>query len=252
MPFTTCAFRSADYHNALRTFRELLDPKPVKKLRRRLRKVMEHCGAVRNCDVALELLLQSGISEGASVSKLKKAREQAGDQLHQFLKRERRRRHPAPSASLPPPDGDWKLDQTLEANLRRILPPLVQEFFAAGKMAAVPGATPSSMHQFRLSSKRFRYTLELFERFYGNEMARGAKALKGLQDRLGAINDCAATIDLLGRDRHAVAAIRKLLGPRIFEFRRYWENRFVSCKLVWWKRWLSRPAAVREPPRAAA
>src|ERR1700675_2818312 len=52
---------------SLRTFRGLLDPKRVKKLRRRLRNVMEYCGDVRNCDVALELLQQSGISEGTSV-----------------------------------------------------------------------------------------------------------------------------------------------------------------------------------------
>ena len=107
--------------------------------------------------------------------------------------------------------------------MSRILPPLVEEFFEAGATAAVPGASPPELHRFRLSSKRFRYTLELFDQFYGSEMERAAKAMKSVQDRLGAINDRAATIDLLAGDRRAVAAIRKLLGPRIFEFRRYWK-----------------------------
>src|ERR1700688_2650604 len=70
-----------------RTFRGLLEPAPVKKLRGRLRKVMDHCGAVRNCDVALNLLQQSGIAEGASVSKLKKAREDSGEELLRHLKK---------------------------------------------------------------------------------------------------------------------------------------------------------------------
>ena len=42
-------------------------------------------------------------------------------------------------------------------------------------------------------------------------MATGAKALKGVQDRLGAINDCVTTIDLLPDDPIAVAAIQKRL-----------------------------------------
>ena len=40
---------------AFKTFGELLDPAPVKKLRRRLHKIMDLCAAVRNCDVALTL-----------------------------------------------------------------------------------------------------------------------------------------------------------------------------------------------------
>ena len=224
-----------------RTFRGLLDPVPVKQLRRRLHKLMEHCAAVRNCDVALDLLHQVGIANGASVSKLKKAREDAGRKLHRYLRKECRRHHPAPGASHRPLDREWQLDQSPEDNLRRVLPKLAEEFFAAGATAAVAGASPQTLHQFRLRAKRFRYALELFERFYGSEMARGAKALKGLQDRLGAINDCVATIDLLGRDRRGVAAVRKLLGPRIVEFRRYWRSRFAPRRLAWWKRWLSRP-----------
>jgi CHAD domain-containing protein len=37
---------------ACKTFGALLDPAPIKKLRRRLHKVMELCAAVRNCDIA--------------------------------------------------------------------------------------------------------------------------------------------------------------------------------------------------------
>ena len=37
---------------------------PAKKLRRRLHKIMERCGAVRNCDIALELLAECGLLAG--------------------------------------------------------------------------------------------------------------------------------------------------------------------------------------------
>jgi CHAD domain-containing protein len=233
-----------------RTFRGLLEPRSIKKLQRRLRKVMDHCGAVRNCDVALDLLQQSGILEGASVSKLKKAREDSGKELRRHLKKERRRSYSAPGPASGRAAGYWNIDENPQENLRRILPALTDEFFDAGANAAVPAATLPNLHRFRLNSKRFRYTLELFEGFYGAEMSRAAIVLKGVQDRLGAINDCAATISLLSRDRRAVSAIGELLGPRIVEFREYWESQFAPAKLAWWKRWLSHPSA-RHTPAAA-
>jgi CHAD domain-containing protein len=228
-----------------RIFRELLAPAPVKKLRRRLRKVMDSCGAVRNCDVALDLLHQSGIAHGASVSKLKETREDSAKELRRQLKKEHRRNHSAPGPSRPSRGqvaGVWNLDQNSEENLRRILPALAHEFFEAGAKAAVAGASLPDLHRFRLSSKRFRYTLELFEGFYRPEISRGAAVLKGVQDRLGAINDCAVTMDLLSRDRQAVSAIGKLLSPRMAEFREYWESQSSPRKLAWWKRWLSHPS----------
>ena len=225
-----------------RIFRGLLEPVPVKKLRRRLRKVMDRCGAVRNCDVALDLLRQSGIAEGTSVFKMKKAREDSGKELLRYLKKERRRSYSAPGPSGDQVAGNWKLNESSEENLRRILPALAEEFFQAGATAAVPGAALPDLHRFRLSSKRFRYTLELFEGFYGTEMSRGATVLKGVQDRLGAINDCAVTMNLLSPDRPAVSAVGKQLGPRILEFREYWERQLRPQKLVWWKRWLSHPS----------
>jgi CHAD domain-containing protein len=224
-----------------RTFRGLLEPAPVKKLRRRLRKVMDHCGAVRNCDVALDLLQESGIADGASVSKLKKAREDSSKELRRHLKRERRRSYSAPGPANGRAAGYWNIDENSEDNLRRILPALAKEFFDAGANAAIPAATLPNLHRFRLNSKRFRYTLELFEEFYGAEMSRAATVLKGMQDRLGAINDCAVTMNLLSQDHRAVSAVGELLGPRIVEFLEYLESQFARAKLAWWKRWLSHP-----------
>ena len=225
-----------------KTFRELLDPASVKKLRERLHKVMDLCAAVRNCDVALVLLDQVGITTGAAVSRLKKTRDAAAEKLHRNLKKERLKRHPAPGVRSHPKERDWKLDQSLEANLCRVLPALAQEFFDSGKAAISAHASYQTLHQFRLQAKRFRYTLELFERFYGSEMASGAGMLKELQDLLGAINDCATTLVLLGRDRHAVAAVGKLLRQRKARFKTHARSQLVPQELDWWKRWLAQPA----------
>ena len=227
---------------AFKTFGELLDPAPVKKLRGRLHKVMDLCAAVRNCDVALILLDQVGVTTGASVSRLKRTRDEAAEKLHRSLKKERPKRRPAPGARVHPKEREWKLDQSLEANLGRALPMLAEEFFDSGTAALSPHASYQKLHRFRLEAKRFRYTLELFEGFYGSEMASGAGILKELQDRLGAINDCATTIVVLGRDRSAVAAVGKLLRQRKAVLQQHARTQFVPQKLDWWKRWLGQPA----------
>ena len=226
---------------AFKIFRELLDPAAVKHLRKRLHKSMDFCAAVRNCDVALTLLEQTGVSAVTPVSRLKRTRGEAAEKLHRHLKKERAKRHSAPDVRPHPKARDWKLDQNLEANLRRVLPALAEEFFDSGRAAISAHANYQTLHRFRLQTKRFRYTLELFERFYGSDMPQGAEILKEFQDRLGAINDCAATIDLLKRDRLAVAAVRKLLRQRKTVLEKYAPSQFTAQKLDWWKRWLAQP-----------
>ena len=223
-----------------RIFRDLLDPSPVKKLRRRLHKVMENCGAVRNCDIALELLEECGLAQSPSVSKLKPSRDEAAQKLHRNLKKERRRHQRAVSALDRRPRHGWQIATRL--------PALAADFFQTGS-AAVAGSSYQTLHRFRLRAKRFRYTLERFERFYGSEMATGAKALKGLQDRLGAINDCVTSIALLADDPRAVAAIQQLRDQRTHALASFWRSRFTPQKLAWWQLWLSHPLT---EPRAPA
>jgi CHAD domain-containing protein len=127
----------------------------------------------------------------------------------------------------------------MEANLSCVLPALAEEFFDSGNAAISAHASYRKLHRFRLQAKRFRYTLELFESFYGTEMSQGAEILKELQDRLGAINDCATTLVILGRDRRAVAAVGELLRQRKAVLQTYARSQFVPQKLDWWKRWLA-------------
>ncbi len=216
---------------------------PVKKLRRRLHKIMQRCGAVRNCDIALDLLVECGLPASPSVPQLKKEREDAARKLHRTLKKERRKRHRAANAA-PPAHDNWQIATRL--------PALAEDFFQTGDAAAAPHSNYQTLHRFRLRAKRFRYTLELFERFYGPEIAAAAKALKGVQDRLGAINDCVATINLLPEDPSAVIAIQERLDQRTGDFRSYWRRHFPAQKRAWWRQWLSHPRALPGGPVKAA
>ena len=204
---------------------------PVKKLRRRLHKIMEHAGAVRNSDIALELLAECGLSASPSLPRLKESRQDAARKLHRMLKKERRRHHKT-VAVIHPARRDWQIASWL--------PALAEDFFQSGDAAAADSSY-QTLHRFRLRAKRFRYTLELFERFYGSEMTTAAKSLKAVQDHLGAINDCVTTIGLLSDDPSAVAAIEKRLVERTHAFQSDWRTRFPPPKRTWWLRWLTQP-----------
>jgi CHAD domain-containing protein len=91
------------------------------------------------------------------------------------------------------------------------------------------------MHRFRLKTKRVRYTLELFEVVYEGATKEAMESLKGLQDKLGAINDCATTLEMIRLDRAAAEAVRQLADKRVVEFRVYWKKHFGTREKVRWK-----------------
>ncbi|MGH9645276.1 MAG: CHAD domain-containing protein, partial [Bryobacteraceae bacterium] len=109
------------------------------------------------------------------------------------------------------------------------------EVFRAGRGAALPKSTRLRMHRLRLKAKEVRYTLELFEPVFGSGTQTIMESLKGLQEKLGAINDCETTLEMIHRDRSAAATVRRLAGEREAEFRTYWKERFGPRERVRWK-----------------
>ena len=100
---------------------------------------------------------------------------------------------------------------------------------AAGRAAAKAGAGFEQMHEFRLLVKRYRYTLEIL----GGKAPAGIRieTLEGLQERLGAINDCVTTAGLMddinlstAENRKIKAALNRLLARRAAAFRVYWRS----------------------------
>ncbi len=229
----------------LRTFRGVLAPLPARKMRKGLRRLMALCAAVRNCDVAIEVLQQAGAIDNQRKSRLLSARRDAERALQEHLTdgcRWRKRKWLKLLRISAQKGAEWVPGESVQVNLSTMLPALTDEFFEKGRTAK-KNSDLESWHEFRLHAKRFRYTLELFRRFYGSEMIRCLQDLRELQEHLGGINDCMTTVSMLKEDREAAAAVHCLLGEREARFRRYW--RYYSARLQErWKNWMRQPISV--------
>jgi CHAD domain-containing protein len=222
----------------LQVFEEWFHPAQIKRIRGRLRKLMEHCAAVRNCDVAIEVLRAAGCRspklEAGLEEERRRMREVLTRKLASWQRRDRVREwrghlRAAKHAS------NAELGATSQEKARRLLPPMMEDLFRAGREAARPAASHQTMHQFRLKTKRLRYTLELFEPVYGGKTKQMMESLKGLQEKLGAINDCATTLEMIRRDRGAALAVRRLAREREAEFRNHWKKHFGPPHRTQWK-----------------
>jgi CHAD domain-containing protein len=222
---------------ALRVFREWFDAGEVKSIRRRLRKLMKRCAAVRNCDVAIEVLQAAGWPSPELAAGLEEERLRTLQDLIHALDAWRRSDRVRQWRMLlrDGHGGSEFVRQSAREHARRLLPAMAADLFRAGQEAAGPDSEHRGMHRFRLKTKRVRYTLELFETVYGQTTDPILQSLKGLQEKLGAINDCATTLEMVRRDRHAAAAVRRLAGAREVEFRTYWTKNFGPRELSRWK-----------------
>lgn len=203
----------------------------TKKMRRSLRGLMDLCGEARNCDVALEVLEAAGVPpQPALKNRLKRRRVRAEGELAEQLKdgdlraSMRHWRGWLKTAGGPP---EVKTPALASRNAAASWPP---EFLQSGRAAARAGADFAQMHKFRLMVKKLRYTLELL----GSGGAH-IEELRGLQERLGSINDCVTTADLMvhmkltGADRRRIkAALDRLLAQRAVEFRAHWRGHFLK------------------------
>jgi CHAD domain-containing protein len=245
---------SRRFMQSLKVFGQFFDRQTTKKMRRRLRRLMDLSGEARNCDITLELLELAGVDVGKSASQLRRRRKRAEEILIEMLCRWRKRKlhdqwlHQI--SVIEGVSGDWDGARSVESNARQGLPNLAREFFAAGAVAARMNSNHEQLHQFRLRAKRFRYTLELFQPVFGPEMTRGVNALRGLQDRLGSINDCVTALNLISVNPSAAVAIEKLLVERETALRTYWRHHFSFHHQAWWLDWLSR-STEKQPARKA-
>ncbi|MBC7928012.1 MAG: CHAD domain-containing protein [Bryobacteraceae bacterium] len=156
----------------------------------------------------------------------------------------------------------WRGKQSVGDNLRTAMPQLADEWFTAGDEALVPGRTWDEIHQFRLLTKRFRYTLEIFRPAYGPSMVRRIEQLRGLQGLLGEINDAVVTAGLLADFPGNESNRKRLLSKAdklLLDLFQLWAKDFspATCR-AGWKRYLKvyadRPKRVvnTQPPAPPA
>ena len=148
----------------------------------------------------------------------------------------------------------WDVSRTVAENASEKLPQLARGFFEAGRELAARDASFEALHHFRLLTKRFRYTLELFRPCYGPGLAARIESLRSLQQDLGEISDCSATRELLlKRDdlRPAqrdwlVGNLKMLAAARVAKFREHWQEDFGHpARERWWTNYLTRFAGPR-------
>ncbi len=125
----------------------------------------------------------------------------------------------------------WNATETAAVNAHLALPVLAEQYFESGRKLLRKKSTNRSLHRFRLKTKQFRYTLELFRDAYGASLERRLDLLRPLQSALGDINDCAATMDLLknrpGKEWNVVKSfLEKRAAKKTAEFERLWWNNF--------------------------
>jgi len=143
----------------------------------------------------------------------------------------------------------WDASKSAVENAKLLLPGLAASYFKEGRRIAARPVPPEKLHPFRLKTKRFRYTLELFRRCYGRGLEQRIDALRNIQQYLGEISDCATTSSLLGTDSEVPVRsgepfsrfLNRRAEARAAEFRRYWNRTFdAPGRERWWSDYLSR------------
>ncbi len=226
---------------ALRVFAPLYPDRSWKKIRVRLHRAMQLAGAVRDRDIALECLGNAGVSPRAAViTRLKTERRQAGEELQAEMRRWKERGVIARWAAqlvIPPRTDPTKAGSPL---------PLAAAYFAEVRNLLAHEPRPKDLHRARLATKRFRYSLELYRRYYGTGLETRLAALRKVQQLLGNVNDSVASWRLLSRlpgpfpQRLAVREfLKQEAGRHAGAFRKEWEEAFdAPGREDWWTAYL--------------
>ncbi|MCS7042549.1 MAG: CHAD domain-containing protein [Bryobacteraceae bacterium] len=217
---------------ALRVFGNLFPGKEAKRMRKALKPALDAAAHVRDLDVDSELLVRLGLrGDHPLLGRMKEDRERGAlaflGQLYLL------RSQDVPRAWLARLELLRDVAEDAGGFARRTLPAMAADFFRAGRKAALHPAAAPQLHAFRLEAKRFRYTLELFTRFYGPALEKRLAQVREIQGILGRRQDCAATEALLkpaaGFDPEAQKVMRALerrARKLEEEFARYWKETF--------------------------
>jgi len=216
----------------LAVFKASFPPRHRKKVRRILKRIMDPAGEVRNCDIAAILIPKLDPKIAPRLRPMiQRDRKTAARKLAQSLHRLVDRELPA----------KWRMGLDLNRTAaengagRPEVPPAAQGivrqmaagFLRLGKKAASRETSIRQVHRFRIASKKFRYTLELVEPFYGGELTPWLERVKDVQSILGDANDCEAVRRMVERWNAVDGLIAKLeqrQKRKLKKFRRQWAS----------------------------
>ncbi len=144
----------------------------------------------------------------------------------------------------------WDPDASPASNAKLVLPQMAGNWFESGRRAAADAVSDKALHKFRLATKHFRYTLELFRPVYGPGLEDRLERLKQVQTSLGDLHDCVIAATYIAdavKEKAARAALERHVAScalrRRARFRRFWNTSFgPPDERERWARYLSRPA----------
>jgi CHAD domain-containing protein len=221
---------------------------------------MAVAGEVRNHDIAVKLLAKSKQPERTGLqSKIQSRRRETERSLITLLKSWLERKSSlkwrgALERAAAEAGNDFG-KAPVARTARQMLPGMTQDFLGRGDEAASVKAHPRELHRFRLASKKFRYTLELFMPLCGTSLNPKLEAIRRVQTLLGDINDFETVRDMLGQYEGAetvIAWLKKRQRKRLVEFREYWATTFASAEerqswIDFLKHLAAEPRAARKP-----
>lgn len=251
--------RVHDLRVAIRRFNQLIlvfKPcflgKEMRKIRRQLKTFMKSAGEVRNCDIAFKLLAKAAASEETNLPLRMKNRRKLCERdlrglLRPWIDRKSSSKWRTALGSSLANMEQAVAEEPIESTAKEELPRMATDFFQMGKRAVGAKASTEELHQFRISVKKFRYTLELFACIYDAPLAGFQEQMKRTQTLLGDVNDI-ATVQQMILGQQGIHRVEQWLGKRqnkrMEEFRRYWEEYFgASETALRWIEYLSHPTA---------
>ena len=190
---------------ALQFFKPCLPPKRRVALNQALRKTRRIAGPLRDLDVLIEQLsLQADEASQRVTQQLRRDRKQAEPRLRKQLKKW------TSAISIPKVDKlsariRWRRETacpTWPAWAREVLEQIHARF---SQQAAVQPTEIDDLHKLRIQGKRLRYALELGVGAYPPIRTQLYPTMASLQEKLGAINDLAVSVGVLGELHHRLA-----------------------------------------------
>jgi len=236
-------------------FKPCFAPKASRKIRRRLKELMECAGEVRNCDIALQFLIRPRWSDHATLRQPMEARRKEFEQalagaLKQWVARKTSSKWRTALEAGPASAGFWHRAVTDTA--RREMTRMARDFFESGNDAVEAKASGEELHRLRLAAKKLRYTLELFAGVYGPASGTWLEQIREVQTLLGAVNDCRTVRSLVSGmegTREFEAALKRRQRRKTLEFRQAWREQFSPAVARQWTSAMRHPQGlpVRKP-----
>jgi CHAD domain-containing protein len=144
----------------------------------------------------------------------------------------------------------WKSSRNAAENARALLPRLAEKYFKAGRKAAADREmSPKELHRFRMATKRFRYSLELFRPVYGPSLDRQLNALRKLQGVLGKLSDYHTIETVLAGDKTLQEKLERGAKRKLKEFRDLWAAFDSGGACERWKAYLAKVPVKRKVDR---